>query len=378
MSTLKHKKILVVDDEPLFVSSIVETLMHAGYKTVAAAKDGKEALNKANKTEFDLIITDLHMPGVDGIEFLIALSEIPFKGCLFVLSAFLNDNTERMVRQLGATACLEKPINLQELVSLIADALTHPASLVDGLTVAGLSQLLELEGKTCLLRVFSKGRQGDLVFVKGALVDAVTENDEGDRAALKIFSWNATKVQIHQTTDAQRHRTTQSLAHLVLDAVRIADEQKYAANMLLENAEPKKNAVKKSPIKKTQNKEFKMSDVKRSLDALMAIDGAIGASLVDFESGMPLGLAGGNDKFNLDVASAGNTQVVKAKLGVMDSLNLGTNIEDILITLGTQYHLIRPLTKSKSLFLYLALDRKKANLAMARHVLSQVETELQV
>ena len=54
-------------------------------------------------------------------------------------------------------------------------------------------------------------------------------------------------------------------------------------------------------------------------------------------------------------------------------------VEDILITLGRQYHLIRPLTSSKgSLFLYLALDRTRSNLALARHALKRVESGLEV
>jgi hypothetical protein len=65
----------------------------------------------------------------------------------------------------------------------------------------------------------------------------------------------------------------------------------------------------------------------------------------------------------------------------MQSLNLNDSIEDILITLSKQYHLIRPLAAAdgaQSLFLYLALDRAKANLALARHQLRRIETELSI
>ena len=119
-----------------------------------------------------------------------------------------------------------------------------------------------------------------------------------------------------------------------------------------------------------------MSNVKESLQAAMSIEGAIGIALVDHASGMSLGQAGGGELLNLDIAAAGNTSVVQAKMRVMGELGLDDSIEDILITLGSQYHLIRPLAKEPNLFLYLALKRGQANLAMARHKLSSIEQNL--
>ncbi|GLW56702.1 hypothetical protein ACFV6F_07640 [Kitasatospora phosalacinea] len=115
-------------------------------------------------------------------------------------------------------------------------------------------------------------------------------------------------------------------------------------------------------------------------DIMSSIEGTIGVALVDYNSGMALGTIGGGSDLDLNVAAAGNTDVVRAKLRAMELLNLNEAIEDILISLSTQYHLIRPLTSrtGKGLFLYLALDRNRANLAMARHQLKKVEAELEV
>lgn len=115
--------------------------------------------------------------------------------------------------------------------------------------------------------------------------------------------------------------------------------------------------------------------VKATLDETMAIDGAVGACLVDYQSGMCLGTVGGQG-VNLDVAAAGNTEVVKAKMKTMGSLGLRDAIEDILITLGNQYHLIRIVKGSDSLFIYLMLNRANSNLAMARHLLTAAEKKL--
>ena len=119
-----------------------------------------------------------------------------------------------------------------------------------------------------------------------------------------------------------------------------------------------------------------MADIKQSLAKLMELDGAVGTCLVDSSSGMMLGEAGGQGVINLELAAAGNTEVVRAKRKTMDALNLKDSIEDILITLGDQYHLIRPLASNDSIFLYVVLDRSKGNLAMARHQLNGIEKEL--
>jgi hypothetical protein len=122
-------------------------------------------------------------------------------------------------------------------------------------------------------------------------------------------------------------------------------------------------------------------NIDTALKEAMSIAGAVGAALVDYESGMSLGTLGGGDWLDLEVAAAGNTEVVRSKLRVMSALGLNDGIEDILITLHRQYHLIRLLQPAKgtsTLFVYLVLERERANLALARHQLKRIEADLVV
>ncbi|MDK1475329.1 hypothetical protein QNO07_18210 [Streptomyces sp. 549] len=124
-----------------------------------------------------------------------------------------------------------------------------------------------------------------------------------------------------------------------------------------------------------------MANVETSLKETMAsIEGSVGAALVDYTSGMALGTIGGGKDLDLSVAAAGNTDVIRAKVRTMEHLGLKDEIEDVLITLGGQYHLIRLISGrgGNGLFLYLVLDKRNANLAMARHQLKRVEAELEV
>ncbi|WP_046778276.1 hypothetical protein [Streptomyces yangpuensis] len=115
-------------------------------------------------------------------------------------------------------------------------------------------------------------------------------------------------------------------------------------------------------------------------EAMTSIEGSVGAALVDYTSGMALGTLGGSKDLDLTVAAAGNTDVIRAKTRTMEMLGLKEDIEDVLITLGNQYHLIRLLKGrgGNGLFLYIVLDKAKSNLAMARHQLKRIESDLEL
>lgn len=112
---------------------------------------------------------------------------------------------------------------------------------------------------------------------------------------------------------------------------------------------------------------------KELLNTLMQTEGAMCAALVDYQSGMLLESVGSG--VDLDMAAAGNTEVVRAKLKTMQMLGLEDGIEDILISLGKQYHIIRPVEKHEGLFIYYVLDRARSNLAMARRKVLEAEAQ---
>lgn len=118
-----------------------------------------------------------------------------------------------------------------------------------------------------------------------------------------------------------------------------------------------------------------MADIKASMNQAARIEGCLGAALVDFESGMCLGLAG-NPGFDLELAAAGNCEVVRAKKRIRDKIGIRDKIEDILITLTGQYHLIRMV--GTTMFIYAVFDRSKSNLALARKELAAIEKGLDV
>ena len=114
------------------------------------------------------------------------------------------------------------------------------------------------------------------------------------------------------------------------------------------------------------------------ISELSNIQGFIAGCLVDGESGLMLAQETSGSKFDIEAAGAANTEVVRAKNEAMQALGLEDTIEDILITLGTQMHLIRPLTSNPMIFVYVALDRSASNLGLARLKVKSVEGTLKV
>ena len=118
-----------------------------------------------------------------------------------------------------------------------------------------------------------------------------------------------------------------------------------------------------------------MSSINEVLAQLLSdVDGAMVALLGDSDSGMLLASVGTG--LDVEVAAAGNTEFMHAKLKTIRALKLEDQLEDILVTLGTQYHIIRPLASNNSVFFYLAVDRAKSNLAMARLAVKSAEGKI--
>jgi hypothetical protein len=116
-----------------------------------------------------------------------------------------------------------------------------------------------------------------------------------------------------------------------------------------------------------------MAREKELLDVIEKIQhdasGFIAASLVDLESGMTLAVKALRSDFDLTAASAYNSELVKQKLKIMQTLGLQGGIEDMLITLTDQIHLIKMVNKVT--FLYLAVDRSQSNIAIVRSAVAK-------
>jgi len=338
------------------------------------------ALAIARGEELDLMVLD---QGADGLTVVEELArDGRFVPSIFVAAGSSSEELARM-RSVGPLAILDKPIDLAELVQLVRRRLELPrGTTIRDVSLPGFLQLLATEGKSCSLRVLGEDRSGVLVFDGGELVDAQLPEASGLEAALEMCRWPSALMHVEPAMTRSPTTVRLPLPHILLEAARIQDEEDGLArtSQLLDSLPPPPPpSASTEAISALEPQEgADMSNVSESLEAAMKIEGAVAVALVDYESGLTLGTSGGGGDFNIDAAAAGNTEVVRAKMKVKESLGIDDAIEDILITLDTQYHLIRPIPRLGQLFFYLAIDRDGGNLGLARHKLKAIEKGLEL
>jgi CheY-like chemotaxis protein len=364
------RRILLVDDEALFRNSAAESLRgHFRGAEVLEAEDGAAALAILERMPVDVLITDLQMPRMSGIDLVARITSHRMPIQIIVISAYITEATRTALDDLGALVCVDKPIDLDSLHKTVARMLALPRSHVNGVTLPGFVQLLEMEHQTCALRVVSPDGVGTLVFEGGKLADAWTGELSGDEAALAILRFQECTLDVVGALRPDVHRVTHPLSFLLLESARQKDE-----------ASPDPVAgqweiVSLDAPDAQQPAQATAPDTAPILRAAMEIEGALGVALVDTRSGEALGKEGGAT-LDVALAAAGNAQVLEAERRHLEGLGIPDPIEDILITLEDQYHLIRPLTGARAhLFLYLVIDRRAGNLGLARLKLVRAEAK---
>lgn len=319
------------------------------------------------------------------------------------LLAFSVDHSQDLTflaERAGSMTTLSAP-NLKELHDAIEQEIQQLSfGEIRGVSLPHLLQMLQWEKRTLAVKVQDTDNWGRLHLLRGDIVDAFehTGGQSGEPAALHLLGLPHPRLNLERSYHNQRRVIHTPLTTLLMEAMKRLDETPITPHEdtpLLEDTMFLKRWLKPYAEKRTtapspgppaqatpaphpsphSPEDNRMSNVKDILDSAMSIDGALAAALVDYNSGMALGTAGGG--MNLELAAAGNTEVVRAKLRTMDSLGIKGQIEDILITLEAQYHIIYVMPQL-SMFLYLVLSKERANLAMARFKLKGLASSMTI
>ena len=225
------KNVLVVDDERSFLLSLQAGLrQYASRFATLTAANGRDAVEVMKRSKVDLVVTDLHMPVMDGFELLAKMARDHPHVPVMIMTAYSTPDIKHRVEELGSFRVHEKPIDFKELADSVLSSLSETdAGYLKGITLPAFLQLVEAERKTCTLKVTSKGMSGFLYFRDGVLLEATTSTARGESAAHAVLSWDDVAIEISGICKVTVNNIGKSVHHVVMEGMRLKDERKRAA-----------------------------------------------------------------------------------------------------------------------------------------------------
>jgi CheY-like chemotaxis protein len=345
--------LLLVDDDDFVRGALSRALNRTGGFTVIPAEHGRRALDLLATEHVDAILTDLQMPVMDGLTLLAELFDKEIRLPVAVMTGQqIHADLRHRLQTYGIAAVFSKPVD----VVLLADELQRvldPKAVgrISGITLFGLLQLLEVERKSGLVLVVASQREGRLYFDEGTFVHAHTRVLDGLDAAYEILGWPDPAVEIFYNRRARQRTVREPLQHVLMEAARLLDE---SAHSRVEEGRAAPTAPQHG------------LDAEGILEEVLKIDGAIGAAIVHATNGALLGQVSVGRDVDMTRAAKIAQDLVQAAFRLRDGF------EDIMITVDTQYHLLRLLGPGEEVFVHLVLDRERASLGMARQQLAKL------
>jgi CheY-like chemotaxis protein len=218
-------KLLLVDDERDLAEACATSLSLVGHD-ITLAYDGADALEILSKGAFDLVITDLRMPRLDGFTFLRWIMSHKPNTKVIVMTAFGTPVVAETAKRLGALQCLNKPVDRDRLVEAVAGVLRDSgvSAVTPSITLGDYVQVCMYTGKTTVFEVSSGEKQGTIGVVDGIVTFAEQGDLKGELAFFEIISWgggqiNEKKLGVPPTPNVQRGGQS-----LLLKALRLKDE----------------------------------------------------------------------------------------------------------------------------------------------------------
>jgi CheY-like chemotaxis protein len=303
------KTLLLVDDERLFTQSLAEGLraVEPSYR-VLTAENGAKALEALAGNPVDLVLTDLKMPVMDGFELLTHLSQKYPELPVIVMTAFGTPEISGQLLALGIPEFIEKPVDFEVLCRRISTVLESSASgFVRGIPLSTFLQIIEIERKTCVLKVFADDRSGLMYLSGGALFDAETEGETGEPAARTIVSWESPSIEIKPLNQIPERRIKTSIGQLLLDTFRLRDEARAGhdeAEDIIDLETPKPGDPR--------TKEEREMSVSEKLKELASVDGFAGAGVYT-PTGEPLSVLNAGTGFSKEIGILANNVLMNAQ-----------------------------------------------------------------
>ena len=221
------KKVLIVDDDAVSRALLSRVMKpYAMDFEILTAQNGEEAAYLMTEHTIDLIISDLEMPIMDGIQLLEYINKNYPGTPLFLMTAFGSDEIENRVLGLGAFKYFEKPLNMDILIDAVFEQLNAGAEgQISGISLSSFLQLMEMEKKTATIKVSSGEKTGNMYFREGELINATTDQLMGLKAAMELLTWDKIIIEVEGICRKRENVIKQPLMNVLMSAMQMKDEK---------------------------------------------------------------------------------------------------------------------------------------------------------
>jgi CheY-like chemotaxis protein len=189
------KRILIVDDEELFARNLTEYLNQIqDHYEAECVYTGEEALKILGKSRYDLVITDIKMQGLSGLELLDKVRKKYPRIGVIVMTAYGLPETEEEASNRGSLYYIEKPFEMNKLEDVIATSFEFEKGFeghIASIQLTDLIQLNCLRNATNAITVVNGDQKGIIYFKDGEIIHSVCGSLEGEEALFTILSWDS-------------------------------------------------------------------------------------------------------------------------------------------------------------------------------------------
>lgn len=222
------KKILIVDDEETLTWSMAKSLSKDMDKyQVLVANSGREALEILRTTKIDLVISDIRMPDINGLDLLVRIRKEHPKTKVIIMTAYGSSDVQKEASRRGSLFYIEKPFEISDIRKVIIDFLGKRKGFrgkVYGLSLADIIQMSCLGRLTTALVVHRDGEEGTIYFNEGEVVHAECGEKQGVEAFFKILSWDEGEFVSNIGVTPPVQTIHHNWEHLLVEAMRRNDE----------------------------------------------------------------------------------------------------------------------------------------------------------
>jgi len=235
----KQKRFLFVDDDVAFLDGICGLFLElsGGTWEIGRAENHAQALAQLNQQPFDVVVLDVNMPVMDGVEFLRLLRRTHPNQQIVMLTGVANEETRKTCLELGAILFLEKMVTPQgfEAVYAALDALTEALPQIGFRGVmrrVGLPEVLQMEclgRKSSVLEVFTGKVRGRIYIHDGAIVHADSGSLQGEVALYGLLALQGGEFNLLPFAEPPSRTISGHYEFLLMEAARLSDEGNAAA-----------------------------------------------------------------------------------------------------------------------------------------------------